>query len=271
MERQRIIEILEAYRPGEGLETDPEVRQALELAARDSELSSLRQDIQAFDRVFSAKLDQIQVPDGLQESILAAARKRQQGSPSSGSSATPEGLGSTGSKIIQWFYPASFAAAAAIIILLALSFTFWNRPGVALPGPDAGVLETAHSLYNSLNAKHRPDNGEDVLRFIQSNGGAVPIGLPGGTSFDESFACDVVEVNGKRVSIICFAAPDKSKTMHLFTFDRAAFPNVQIPLSPEVHNDGESCCATWLDERQGQIHVLYSDKGEQNLRQILDI
>ena len=43
MERQRIIEILEVYRPGEGLETDPEVRQALELATQDPELAKLGQ------------------------------------------------------------------------------------------------------------------------------------------------------------------------------------------------------------------------------------
>jgi hypothetical protein len=265
MRRQRIIEILEAYRPGEGLESDPEVREALELAARDPELSELRHNIQEFDEVFSKKLAEIEVPHGLQASILEASKNRP--SPSEGAVQGP-------ARIIQWFYPASFAAAAAIIILLALSFTFWNRPempGGLLVNADATLDETAHSLYDSLSPRYYPKKGNDVLDYLQSKGGAIPVSLPGNIAFDESFACDVVEVNGNKVSIICFKAPDNSKSMHLFTFKRGAFPEVRPAASPEIRQDGDSCCATWVDEKEDQIHVLYSDKGENNLRRVLDI
>jgi hypothetical protein len=265
MERQRIIEIIEAYRPGEGLESDPEVRQALELAAKDSELGQLRREIQAFDEAFGEKLSQIEVPEGLQASILAAAKAQK---------SAHEAEKSGPAKVIQWFYPATFAAAAAIIILLALSFTFWNRPGT--PGPslaavEAGLPETVHEIYTSLKPSYHPSRGSDVLEFLKENGGMVPVGLPGNVAFDESFACDVVDVRGDKVSIICFKAPDKSNSMHLFTFSRSTFPDAQIPVVPEIRQNGDSCCATWLDEEQGQIHVLYSDKGEKNLRRVLDI
>lgn len=266
MERQRIVEILESYRPGEGLESDPEIRQALELAARDPELGELRRQIQQFDDIFASKLQQIEVPAGLQEAILAAAREQQEG-------ARPAGHKS--SNLIQWLYPASFAAAAAIIILLALSFTFWNPPerpdSPVVAEAGMGIMETAQSLYASLRPSYRPDKGEDVLQYLQSNGGAVPVSLPGGVAFDQSFACDVVEINGRKVSIICFTAPDKSRTMHLFTFKRSAFPHCKVPAKPAIRKEGKSCCAAWEDPEQDQVHVLYSDKGEQNLRQILDI
>ena len=45
MNRSRILEILEAYRPGEGLESDPEIRQALDEAAQDPELSEIQRNI----------------------------------------------------------------------------------------------------------------------------------------------------------------------------------------------------------------------------------
>ena len=265
MERERIIDILEAYRPGEGLESDPEVRHALEMASKDPELAEIRRQIQAFDQAFSDKLEQIAVPEDLQASILASAKARQ-----GGRSEAPSGK----AKIFQWFYPASFAAAAAVIILLALSFTFWNRPGAdgpALAGPGAGLMETADSLYSSLNPSYRPVRGDDVLSYLRSNGGAVPVGLPGNVAFDESYACDVVEVNGNKVSIICFKAPELNSRMHLFTFKRSAFPDLAVPTIPKIRQEEGSCCATWLDEKEEQIHVLYSDNGEKNLRRILDI
>ena len=269
MERQRIVEILETYRPGEGLESDPEVRQALELAASDPELGRLRRQIEQFDDVFASKVNQIEVPAGLQEAILAAANQRRLAHPEG-----PRPADRT-RNLIQWFYPASFAAAAAIIILLALSFTFWNPPArtgePALAGAGMGIMETAESLYASLRPSYRPDRGEDVLNYLRSNGGAVPVSLPGGVAFDQSFACDVVEVNGRKVSIICFTAPDKSRTMHLFTFQRSAFPDCKVPAQPVIRKEGKSCCAAWEDTEQDQVHVLYSDKGEENLRQILDI
>ncbi|MEX0325897.1 MAG: hypothetical protein AB3N33_07410 [Puniceicoccaceae bacterium] len=274
MERQRIVEILETYRPGEGLESDPEVRQALELAAQDPELSQLRRQIEEFDDIFAAKLQQVEAPSGLQEAILAAAGQR---NVNVSEAPSPADHNPESRKIIQWFYPASFAAAAAIIILLALSFTYWNPPArpdqsaPALAGVGTGVLETAESLYASLRPSYRPDRGEDVIAYLRSNGGAVPVSLPGGVAFDQSFACDVVEVNGNKVSIICFMAPDNSRTMHLFTFKRSAFPNCKVPAKPAIQKDGKSCCAAWEDPDQDQVHVLYSDKGEQNLRQILDI
>ncbi|MEX0332723.1 MAG: hypothetical protein AB3N64_15010 [Puniceicoccaceae bacterium] len=270
MERHRIVEILETYRPGEGLESDPEVRQALELAAQDPELSQLRRQIEEFDTIFAAKVQEIEAPASLQEAILAAHKRDLKNQEL----AAPVGQER---KIIQWFYPASFAAAAAIIILLALSFTYWNpparpgQPAPALAGVGSGVLETAENLYASLRPSYRPDRGEDVIEYLRSHGGAVPVSLPGGVAFDQSFACDVVEVNGNKVSIICFKAPDNSRTMHLFTFKRSAFPNCKVPAKPAIQAQSKSCCAAWEDPEQDQVHVLYSDKGEQNLRQILDI
>jgi hypothetical protein len=267
MNRQRIIEILEAYRPGEDLESDPEVRQALELAASDEELATIRRDGEAFDEAFSAALDKVEVPEGLQEQILRAA------GPALADN-HPHTTVSPGTNILSWLHPAMFGAAAAIVILLALSFTFWTPPG-GEQAPEIALAQdpissTARAVYASLNPTFRSREGSAIQDYLRSrNGGTCPPSLPGNVVWDKAFACDVIEMNGHKVSIVCFRAPDNSKTMHLFTFLRSEFPDVQVPAKPRVSREGKACCATWANN--DQVHVLYSDKGEENLRQLLDI
>lgn len=265
MNTQRIIEILETYRPGEGLEADPEVVEALDLVSRDPELSALRESIGDFDRAFTGAVRSAEVPADLQERILAGPREQRQ--PDSAGTPDP-------GKIIRWAHPAALAAAAAIILFLALSFTFWNRPGAHAPqsasfaGP-GDLMATADRLYASLNPSFKSARGDEILQFLQSRGGAIPASMPGAFTWDHSFACDVIHIDGATVSIVCFKSPETSDTLHLFTFRRSEFPGFPAPASPKVRSDGKSCCATWA---QGElIHVLYSDKGEEKLRQLLEI
>ncbi len=264
MNRPRIVEILESYRPGEGLEADPEVRKALELAAADPELCEIRQQISDFDRAFAQKLNEVEIPAGLQQQILAAAEQSKVQLPASKVSRPPS----------WWFHPVAFGAAAAIIILFALSFTFLDRPAATQDVPalvtDDPLTTTAKSLYASLNPAFRSRDGSEVLAYLESkSNGKIPVSLPGNIAWDESFACDVVEVDGNKVSIVCFRAPDNSRSMHLFTFLRADFPEVDLSAGPQLREEGKACCATW--ENDDMIHVLYSDKGRENLLAVLDI
>ncbi|MEX0322593.1 MAG: hypothetical protein AB3N63_10570 [Puniceicoccaceae bacterium] len=264
MNRQRLVDILESYRPGEGLEADPEVRNALEQAAADPEIGEIHQQITEFDAAFAQKLKEVEVPSDLQDKILAAASHSQAQSPEP----------SVQRPISWWFHPAAFGAAATIVILLALTFTFTNRP--APTGDVAPLLTgdpiaaTAQSLYSSLNPAFKSRDGSEVLAYLQSKGnGKIPVNLPGNVAWDESFACDVVEIDGNKVSIVCFRAPDNSRSMHLFTFRKADFPEVRVSANPQLRDDGDACCATW--ENDEMIHVLYSDKGRENLLAVLDI
>jgi len=266
MNHQRIIEILEAYRPGQGLEADPEIRQALDLAAEDPELAAIKKGIEDFDDAFRSALNEVPVPKDLHDNILNAARTRGMIQP------TDEEPAPTSRNIIQWLHPASFGIAAAIIIMLALSLTFWSKPG--LDKPDLAMAQdpissVAHALYNSLNPAFKSKDGSQIRDFLVSNSGFAPATLPGDIVWDRAFACDVRVVNGHQVSIICFMAPDNSRSMHLFTFVRGEFPDAEVPERPSLRRSGKSCCAKWGDAEK--VHVLYSDKGEENLRAILDI
>lgn len=280
MNRDRIIEILETYRPGEGMEADPEVRLALQLAEVDPELAGLRSEIESFDASMRDCLRSIPVPADLKGNILAAMRANKVVAfPESAAAAAAH----SSNAWARWFHPAAFGAAAAIVILLALTFTFWQRP---VPGPAplevagleperasvgdiSALMDKAHTLYSSLRPTFKSNQGEEILKYLRNRGSVVPTSLPGDVDWDRSFACDVVMIDGVEVSIVCFKAPDNSRTMHLFTFQRSAFPGLQLPGTPEIHDNPGGCCAAWGTE--DQVHVLFSDKGEDNLRKVLRI
>lgn len=266
MERHRIIQILESYRPGEGLEADPEVQEALELAKNDADFAAIRDEITAFDKAFGEKLRSIDVPSDLLDKILVAAEEQDK------VEAFPE---QKKKDIFHWFHPAAFAAAAAIILLLALSFTFWSPPG-NVPATDrvmtAGinpVLQIANGLYENLSPSFKSQERTEIVEYLKAQGGTVPVSLPQGFSWDHTFACDVVDVDGIKVSLICFLGPDMKNAMHLFTFRKSDFPEVEMTPRPAFRKASQSTSAAWTSEED--IHVLYSDGGEKNLRTLLDI
>lgn len=264
MNRNHIIEILESYRRGEGLEADQEVRRALELAQQDPELSALQASIRDFDQAFGRKLLEVDVPASLKDDILAAARR---------SPATPAADSGPDRKLIAWFHPAAFGIAAAIIIFLALSFTFWNRPGSAASEPSmatfAPLIQTTDTLYARMNPSFRSEDSRQILDYLRNQGGLVPTAMPPRLPLENSFACDVIQYNGATVSLICFKAPDGNGKLHLFTFSRADFPGIKVPEQPQLRTSAPGAKAVWASGPS--IHVLYSDKGEENLRRALDI
>ncbi len=269
-DRERIQNLLLAYRPGEGLEADPEVAQALAAAREDAILAEWLQEAAAFDRAFADRVRAAPVPEGLQGAILAAVRARPSGRDAASAEDTQRG------KVLRWFHPAALAAAAAIVMLLALSFTFWQRPnasGAPMTAQASFVpeqlVQTALALYASMRPAYRSQEGGEIRQYLVTHGGALPAKPPRGFCWTKTYACGVVETQGTRVTLICFEAPDRTHSMHLFTFPRSAFPGLEIPARPQVQRTGPACYAAWAED--GQIHVLFSDNGEKNLRAVLEI
>lgn len=264
MTRKEASKVLRSYRTGEGLETIPVVSEALEMARHDH---TLKQEIgrdRAFDQAFSGALQGLETPSFFRESLIRELSDSQE---------APAGLSRNG-----WLHFVALGSAAVITIGLALFFTFWNSPSSTLPATnlyaEANVLpetflDVADSLYASLQPRVKRDSGRSFLEFVKSEGGILPRTLPNGFSWDTSIACDVIKHNGSIVSVVCFESPQRSGKMHLFTFRRSDFPQSDVPVKPVIRERKGSCCATWSDEHG--IHVLYSEKGQENLRQALDI
>lgn len=266
MNKQEASQILRAYVPDKDLEVIPEVRKALAFAERDPDLQAVIGSDRAFDASMTKVLRTAPVPKDLEAALIEWV-----------SSQTNAGAVKQPVFPAAWFHFLTLGAAAVVTVSLALFFTYVyehppvkpspiNTLSVAAPDP---IIEAADALFAALQPRMRGQTPEVMRQFLISNGGHLPKILPPGFSWEASRACDVVEVDGARVSIICFESPDKSGMLHLFTFRRSDFPEARTPRQPVLRERSDSCCAAWSDE--DGIHVLYSDKGRKNLHQALEI
>jgi hypothetical protein len=247
---------------GADASTDPQLREAMEMAASDPELHNIREASVAFDDAFREALNRCPAP---QAPVDALAREMAAHAPAANRS-------------LAWLHPTAFAAAAVIILFLALTFTFWTPPEtpsgtpptLASTLPAAPLLKATEELYLNMKPAFRSREGARIAEYLRSHDVLVPTSFPRTLSLDHGIACDVLDVNGNRVSLICFETPDGSGKVHLFSFTREDFPDFPVPESPWMEPSVRSSArAIWAD--QHSIHVLYSDDGEKNLRQLLDI
>lgn len=266
MNKQEASLLLQTYVPGQGMESVPGMREALAMAEQDPELKATMEANLAFDASMTSALRGIPVPSDLQASLLELV-----------SAPSPSRTVEESPSIMGWFHFLSLGAAAVVTLSLALFFTYvYEHPTVATANAapmEAAVMDpiidTADALFAALRPRMRDQSADAMRQFVISNGGHLPRAMPPGFSWDASRACDVVAVGDARVSIICFEAPDKSGMLHLFIFRRSDFPEARHSHQPILRERPGSCCATWADDEG--IHVLYSEKGRENLHQALEI
>lgn len=273
MKPESIRTLLEGYRPGEGLEEDPQMRAALDAAVRDPELVAFRARSEDFDAAFAARLRQISAPDSLRESILRAAAQQSRTRSPSTKHGTPAG------RLIAWIHPSIFAVAAILTLSLALFFTFANRSAqpvdqndfsaaMASAGPMT-IIDLAAEVMKSNRPEFRSSQPSHFVEFIDSRGGRVPRKLPGHLTWNDSIACDVVQMNGRNISIVCFKPSGVSNVMHMVVFKRS---ELDMPLpgpNPQFHVRQKMSFATWSDGEM--VHVVLSECPEENLRAALEI
>ncbi len=75
MDKEKAKIILHIYRADPSTDDDPEVKEALALAASDPELMSWFEHEQSFDRAIAGKLRSIEPPSVLKEKIQAGMQK----------------------------------------------------------------------------------------------------------------------------------------------------------------------------------------------------
>jgi hypothetical protein len=103
MNREQAKECLSAFRLDKTEVANPLMREALELAARDLELSDWLVNLRNFDEIFAEKLASICPPEGLKENILRS-------------------LEANANRIQSW--RTSWLALAAIIVLTAVALSY---------------------------------------------------------------------------------------------------------------------------------------------------
>ena len=262
MTPSEIKTLLSTYRNPSDCASDPRMAEALRRAEVDPELKQFLDDELAFDENFRSALNSIVPPQDLKSKIILDYHQN---------ASSEEGRAR-----FRWVPYASFAAAAAAMLLGIVNFTFINPPSraealqvsQASVSPDLSqVIDSAYSEFKSRGPRMISNDYSKLVSFLKNNGGVVPQNLPSQLEKDSSFACDVFNINGVKVGLICFNKD--GQTFHLF---HVAMPEDMISRAgekPIIHKKDSVCCASWSDGKR--FYSIRTESSEQKLRAVLDI
>jgi hypothetical protein len=234
---QEARKILEVYRPGRDDAAEPCVTEALKCVERDPALARWFAAQRGFDDTMSAVVKDIAVPADLKESILAARKVV---------------------KVPFWRQPLSEiaphwrvrAAAAAALILIA-------GGGILLTRQPARFVDFRQELIarDWAGDPHLDFESSDITRikaWLGAHDASANFTLPPGLSGVRIHGCRLIERDGEKVSLICFA--EGPKHLHLFILNRADFHDLPPEGAPDFEKCGVWKTASW---RQGdRTYVL---------------
>jgi hypothetical protein len=231
--------ILQACRPGETDQSDPQIAAALQELERNPELARWFAEEQAFDRAMAAHLAALPAPFGLKTRLLAQA-------------ATP-----VASRTSRWLI--GLAGVAALLFLFAQVADFWRRPEPAtsnmLPGYSSEMvsfikLDPPLELMNpDMSAIKDWLTQKEALRpDVSSHLTALP-----------PVGCRVLSFRGHKVTLICFRR-EGGQLAHLFVVDRSALPNLKPGDAPFFHSEGEWTTASWAEKDRVYMIAVQGDE-----------
>ena len=241
-------ESLLAYDPARGAPDEATAAAAARLAD-DAELKAWHEAELAFDAAFAAKLAEAPVPADLPAKILAAAKAAEAPTPA------PVISGETQQKSF-WLHGGFLAMAAAVMAFLALAYTFVINPAERQANAQTlALMEQIDLLSQQIQPEHFAEGFQPLAQFVSARGGPVPSFLPAKLENAQGYACQILEIDGHPVGVICFK--DGEQTYHLFTISRDAVPEQVHLFEPTVqHFDGRDC-ASWTCEKN--LYILTGD------------
>jgi hypothetical protein len=245
MNNQEARFILEAYRPDGRDANNAQFAAAIAQAERDPELRAWWERQRKFDTTMVAKLRDIAPPAGLRESILAGVRASQP-------------------RRHWWSNPAWRAAAAAIAVLVALTFALKTaRSGI-------GMQDLARLALNDMVDAHHEHTGRPAgLAGVQGQlvSAASPLSTNLKVDLDElrRKGCRTLRVGGREVFEICF---ERGGTwFHLYAARREDFaPDKADPKSLFSAREGFASAA-WADAKN--VYALVTEGSMEALRRVI--
>lgn len=222
--------LLEVFRPSGADEADPRFAEALRQVEIDPELARWFKEQRGFDATLSASLRTIPAPTDLKTFILANC------------------------KVVRppfWRDWRVHAAAAAIVFVLAVT------GGAFATSKPAPFPQFRSELINRAwdGQTHLDFESTDVIRIKQwlaRNFAPADFTLPEGLREARMHGCRIVEVDGRRVPMICLG--DGFRHLHLFVVDGAQFTQLPPEGAPDFEKCGAWKTASW--NRGGKTYVL---------------
>jgi anti-sigma factor RsiW len=247
MDSQEARLVLQARRPNDLDTTEPAFAEALALVETDRELKAWWEAQQTFDRKVAAKIEEIEPPDDLRETILSRGKIHR---------LAP-----------QPFFPFWLSAAAAVAILCAVAASFHAEWDAARHiSTDSFHEATLAFLGNDTPAlgMMSPDH-DKVMAWLKDQ--QSPTGdLPEKMSALPTVGCQKIDVQGHSVSLICFNMAE-GKLVHLFVVHSDDLADPPTQTSPQFQEVNGWSTATWSDGPMS--YMLATQAGEDALRQLL--
>lgn len=243
--------VLNAYRPGGQDAGDEFFQSALERAHDDPALHHWFSDQQEFDLKIASALREVHVPPALKNRILAGGNLPQPASR-------------------PWYksWSAGLAVAAAVVLFLGVGFGLLNRTEPAPLTRTDLVEQVGERLEEGVSLGLMADDMNEINAWLADRGTTGPSLLPGRLADLQALGCQVLDLAGRPVSLICLQ--HNGHIVHLLVMDRRILVEPTDPGEaerPMVTRRNEWAIAQWSDERHA--YVLAGRMPRERLEQFL--
>jgi len=187
MTRDEAQLLLGLFRPGLDDPADPMFSEAFSLIESDPELAAWFEREKSFDRGMRAEFAAVAPPFNLRDSLLAHEKVIR---PSIFSQA-------------PWL-PAVLAAAATVALLLGVAALMRPSSMVSDPALAALALKVPALTGAHNHSLESPGDFEAIRAWLEEHGGAADFSLPQSLQHVAGVACEILEVEGQKVTILCF-------------------------------------------------------------------
>ncbi|MCC5804987.1 MAG: hypothetical protein JJU00_01545 [Opitutales bacterium] len=254
-----LLEWMRAYTADPRMIADDALRARVQAALEDPAMRRRMGDEEDFDRAFRESLHAYQPPPGLLTRILV-----EQGAAAAGPRPAAEDA-SRG----RWFHFGAFGAAAAALVAVAVSLTFFQpaagpeQPVAATEAMRAGFsverfVNSIESAVQSPVEARRVAHLSEAYSLLSSHGINNPSAPPAGLRDEDTVTCRVLENEGMKIAMICFQTDDG--IVHMFTFPARDIANRETLTSPGgrpvLRSVGDHSVASWV--RDEEVHMLLS-------------
>ena len=250
MDNDRAKMILSAYRSDGADASDPIFAEALAQAQRDPELARWFAEERALGERMHAALQSERPPVDLKDALLLAAN-----------------VGRMPAHRSWWARPVWLAAAAAAIVLFAGLAFFALKPDRA-PMTLAGVTSEMARLQREdrISLGAMTSDPVQIQRWLKEHDGPSDFAAPAGLASQMRLGCQVLDINGNKVSLVCFQVGGQ-QMVHLLVIDRRRLSDPPVVGKPILMQEGELAFATWTEG--DRTYVIAGRGRAESLRQWL--
>ena len=238
--------ILQGYRPNGADAGDAAFGAALEQARHDPGLGEWFAREQAFDRMVSAKLAEVQPPAGLREAILAGARVT-----------APDTV-----RHSWWRQPVWMAAAAAVAVIFSVGLALW--PNQATAGGALSDFAFGDAQHSSTHGGHGAETGA-LQAMLSQPGTRLGRGLPVDFATLRTAGCRTLSFQGHDVLEVCFQRD--GAWFHCYIAQSRDFPSLARVVAPVLADRNGTSVASWADATH--LYVVVSKTGRAALERLL--